>query len=458
MQHHSISNSGRRCRSICYQATGLGVLFCILIQPAMAQDTTGKEARRGGLQIRTVSGYFDYYSAGLSNSTSFQPSVTLPADAAVGASVQAGWSKFGERSNSFFAYTSSLTGRVRYSEWNAWNHALSLTTSHKITPRWLWGFSGGGDISTQEQSLFAPTTLSGIAAAPASFDDLAAAMLASKFSNAQLQSVFAGAPLADSPVRNLLYGQRMFTSGVQTSLSYSYSPRLSVTFNGGAGRSQHISEGRSGDSRNVYLLPNTTSGSAGVTVSYALSPRTQLGGTLTTSRIVSGLQDAYTTNSIVKLGWKAGRRWLLQVQGGMGVLKPVRQTLMVSTTPLPAGGGSVAYKTYSQTFMASFDRAVSDAYGLGAGTTTSAGGSWRWSRPGRDWWLESSAGWQQLRGNGVGDTSGWRTSAGWGRNLGRQVVLLTQYVYLSYSGKLQNTHYAQDQSGARLSLVWSPNR
>ena len=96
---------------------------------------------RGGLQVRSVSAYFNYYSAALPSAGGLQPSTKLLPDAAGGASVQVGWGKFSERTTSSFTYTSSLTGHVRYSEWNAWNHALSLTTSHKLAPRWTFGFS-----------------------------------------------------------------------------------------------------------------------------------------------------------------------------------------------------------------------------------------------------------------------------------------------------------------------------
>jgi len=168
--------------------------------------------------------------------------------------------------------------------------------------------------------------------------------------------------------------------------------------------------------------------------------------------------DAYTTTSLVTLGRTLASRWLLQVHGGVGVINPLRQTyFLLSTTPHPAAGGSLGYKTFSQSFLGSFDRTVSDSYGLGAATTSSAGVSWRGSRPGRAWWLESSAGWTQLQGNGVGNTSGWRATAGFGRTMGAHLVLFTQYAYVSYSGKLQNTRYGQDQSAARVSVVWSPH-
>jgi hypothetical protein len=413
----------------------------------------------GTLEIRSVSAYFDYYSSTLPNGGALQASAKLLSDVAGGGSAQIGWTKTTERSNSSFSYTSSLTGRVRYSQLNAWNHALSFTTNHKIVPRWTLGFSARGDLSSVEQSLFAPTALGNVAAVPATFDDLATALLASKFTNPQLGSVLTGAPLLESPLRYLLYGQRMFTSGVQTSLSYSYSPRLTISFQGGASRSQHVSDDQANISQNLVVIPNTTTGSAGVTVSYSLSPRSQIGGTVTTTRVISAQQDAYTTISLANVGWTLARRWVLQLHGGVGFNNLVRPTsLQVSPHPLPAGGGSLTFKSFEHIFIGSFDHTVADAYGLGATSTSSAAFTWRWSRPGRPWWIESTFGWQQLvQPNGLGDISGWRTNAGFGRTIGAQLALLTQYGYLNYSGRQQNIPSAVDQSVVRVSLMWSPH-
>ena len=437
-------------------ATVLLFLGCA-VRSLTAQDIAPPPPR-GGLQIRSVSAYFDYYSAALPTGGGLQPSAKLLSDGAGGASVQVGWVKFSDRTTASFMYTSSVTGHARYSEWNAWNHAFSFNTSHKLAGRWTFGVAASGDFSTQEQSLFSSTTLSNVASVRSNFDDLASAMLTSKFTNPQLASALTSAPLVDSPLRNLLYGQRMFTLGVQSSLSHSYSPRLSVSFQAGGGRSQHVSENQQGANRNSYLIPDTTSANAGMTVSYSLSRHTQLGGSVTANRIFSSLQDAYTTTSLATLGRTLTRRWILQIHGGVGVTKPVRQiSFRVSTAPHPAGGGSLVFKTLSQTVLGSFEHTVSDSYGLGAAATSAAGASWRWRRPGRSWWLESSASWEQLHGNALGNTSGWHTTGGLGRIIGAQVVLLAQYAYQNYSGRLQNTLYSQDQSSVRLSLVWSPH-
>lgn len=412
----------------------------------------------GGFQVRTVSAFVGYYSNGLSNLGGIQPgaAANLLFDVGGGGSATFAWTKLGERSTFSMNYTPSYTGQIRYSSLNALNHAFSLNATRKLARRWSFNFSVAGDLSSLQQSLFSPTTLSNVASVPSTFDDLAAAMLSAKFTNnPQLASVLTSAPLAQSPLLTLLYGQRIFTSSAQISLSHSYSPRLSVTFSGGGVRTQPVSDGQV-STANTSLIANTTSGNASVAISYSFSPLTQLGGTVTTNRISSSIQDAYTTTSLATLGRTLGRRWFMQIHGGVGVSNPVRQTsFALSTKPEPVAGGSLGFKTLSYTLLGAYDRTVSDSYGLGASTSSTATASWRWRPPRRAWWLESSVGWQQLGGNALTNTSGWNTSEGFGRAVGAHLALHTQYAYLHYSGQL--SAYRFSQSAVRVSLVWTPN-
>ena len=422
-------------------------------------DRPSTSLPKSGFQIRTVSFDAAYYSKTLPNG-GFQPgTAALPADVSGGASASFGWTKFSDRTAFSLNYTSAYTGHVRYSSLNTLQHSLSITTNRKIAPRWNLGLSAGGNLSSVEQFLFSSNGLSRAASVPSTFDDLAAGLLAAKFTNnPQLGTVLTSAPLVESPLGNLLYGQRMLTTSASAFLSYTYSPRLSMTFSGGASRAQQISDDRTRSASSSYLL-DTTSGSGGVAISYSLSPHAQLGGTVTSSRIVSSVQDAYTTTSLASLGRTVGKHWVMQIHGGVGVTTPVRQTsFRISTTPLPAAGGSLGFKTFEHTILGSFDHTVSDSYGLGAASSSTANATWQWRRPGREWWIESSLGWQQLGGNALATFSGWHTSAGLGRQIGRHLALFTQYAYLDYVGvPQQRSASSLSQSAVRVSLVWSPN-
>src|SRR5580658_5990689 len=91
---------------------------------------------QGGLQIRSASAYAVYYSNFLPNGAGVAAGTTnLPSDLGLGGSIEFDWTKFTERSTFSLTYTPSYTGYVRNSSLNALNHALSLTTSRKITPQ-----------------------------------------------------------------------------------------------------------------------------------------------------------------------------------------------------------------------------------------------------------------------------------------------------------------------------------
>jgi len=424
--------------------------------PALRAQERGTPAipPNGGLQVLSVSAYGVYYSTTLPSTGGFQPT-NLGSDVGVGGSAQIGLTNSGQHSTFSFVYTPSYTGRIRYSSWDALNHNLSLNATRRLAARWNLGFSVSGDLSNFEGSLFSPTVLSNVASVSANFADLSAAMLGRSSTNAPLVSILNSAPLVESPARTLLYGERMLTSAAHTSLSYSYSRHFSIIFNAGAARSQHLGGSQNDQAQNLYLLPTTTSGNASLGISYSLSSRTQFGATVATSRVVSDLYDGYSTSSTASLGRTLGRRWFLQIHGGVGLMNPVQRTSVQPTGPHPVAGGSLGFRISSQTFLGSYDRTVSDSYGVGASTTSTSSATWRWNRPGGGWWLEGSFSWQQLQGVASQNLSSWRATASWGRRLGPRAALLTQYVYLNYSGRVENSPYSQSQSAMRVSVVWT---
>ena len=96
----------------------------------------------------------------------------LPSEFGFGGSAEIDWTRFTDRSTFSLTYTPSYTGFARYSSLDALNHALSLNTTRHLAPRWNFGFSVTGSLSTFEESLFAPTTLATAASLPSSFQDL----------------------------------------------------------------------------------------------------------------------------------------------------------------------------------------------------------------------------------------------------------------------------------------------
>jgi hypothetical protein len=376
----------------------------------------------------------------------------------LGGSIEFDWSKFTQRSTFSLIYIPSYTGQLRNSSLDALNHALSLNLKRKLAPRWTFGFSVAANYSTQDESLFAPSGLSNAASVASNSSQLSAALLSGNFTNnPQLGVVLTNAPLVQSPVANLLYGERMFTASAMSTLSHSFSPRLSVIFSGGGSRTQPVSGNQPATGGAPPVIPNATSGVASVALSYSLSPVTQLGGSVTTNRISSTLEDAYTTTSLATFGRTLQERWIIQLHGGVGVTNHVGETPYYSATkPLPAAGGSLAYKTASHALLASFDRSVSDLYGTGSTTSSTATATWRWRRPGSFWSAESSFSWQQLQGNALANILGWRAIGGLNRAFGSHLAMLWQYTYLHYSGGLQTSASNLTESALRISLIWTP--
>ena len=415
--------------------------------------TTPSTAPRPGFDITSISGHAVYYSTGLPEG-SLQPTATpLPSDLGLGGSARLEWKSIGEKSRIMFSYTPSYTGRLRFAAWNALNHSASFNAARRFG-RWDFGFSAGADLSNLSEFLFTPTVFASVAAVPVSFNELASAVLTGTYTNAQLASLLTGAPVVESPARNLFFGDRMFTSGAQASLAYAPQPRLSIKFTASASRSQHMSNSASGAAQSAYLIPRTSSAGANFDVSYARSARTQVGVSVGSSRVDSTIFDAYSTTAMASLGRKMGTRWFLQLAGGVGVINPVRSTLVVTTAPQPAGNASLGFHTQSHKFLGAYSRTVSDSYGIGANSTSAVSGTWRWARPGRSWWIESSGGWQQLAGSAYANTSGWRLQTSLGRAVGDRISLVTQYVYLHYSEQMA-TIPPLSQSAVRVSVVWN---
>jgi hypothetical protein len=414
-----------------------------------------------GPQVLSVSAYAAYYSSSVpetGSGTLQVNSANLAAALGGGGSIVFGWSKFTERTSFSMSYMPSYTAQTQYTSLNALNHLFSLNITRKLAPRWTLGFSVAANYSTLAESLFTPSELSSVAAVPSNFSQLSGALLSGNFSgNQQLGVALTNSPTVESPLASLLYGQRVFTSSARSTLAYSVSPRLSITFIGGGGRTQYISQNQTTSPGTAPVLSNTTSGTAGATLSYSLSPVMQLGATVTTNRISSSLIDAYTTTSMATFGRTLGTQWVLQLHGGVGFTNPVGQSYYaIQTKPLPAGGGSLAFKAASHTLLGSIDRTVSDLYGLGASTSSTATVAWRWRRYSSLWSLQSSLSWQQLQGNAVMDTSGWRATAGLNRGFGPHLAMLWQYTYLKYSGGLQMSLYSFSESAVRVSMIWTP--
>lgn len=421
-------------------------------------NSQGGEGPRSGLQIYSTTLSTTYYGAvrpiGI-DSTNVQ---NILGDGSIDGAVSIGWSRSRGRSSFSVMYSPMYSSRFRYSDLSALNQTLAIGFSRNLSPKWSFHFALGAVDSNFSQFLFTPTQLGSLSQLPATFDDLRSAAVGGKLTNDQLASFLTGAPSILSTSSTLLYGTRMFSSTLQTGLSYSPTPRWSLNMNFGGGHAQGL--GVTGRTENIgRLVGNSSAGSLNVEAGYSLSPKTQIGTSVGLGRTFSRIQSAYNDNVSVFISRTIGRHMFVRADGGGGMLMPIGQQAGKRLNYI--GGATVGYKTFAHTLLFSYERAITDPYGSGLGNTfITKNGTWSWNRPGRSWWVQSSIEQSQLnalvQGGHVGS---WMAMAGFGRRLTSQLAFSTQYGVGRLGSKSLVVHgvpYQLSQSGFRLSLIWTP--
>jgi hypothetical protein len=377
---------------------------------------------------------------------------TLGSDVNYGASASMGWQRHREWMNLSVIYSPSYIGQAHYSNLNALNHSLSISASRKLGRKWTASLSGSGQDVSQTQFLFNPTSFAVQSQVPLTFDDLAAAFAAGQFTSTQVASMLTGAAPPASLTQSLLYGYRTLAYSTQASLVYAYSPRLSFQVSSFASGSQPLSDGSQVHA--AYVVSHAIGANGGVSISYRLSPRTQLGLNVDESWIMNHYQGAYVTTATASIGRKITEHWFANVHGGYYVTRSTKSGAAFPTNQA-IGGASLGVKTYEHTFTASYDRTSTDSLGF-LGTATSIGGSWRWHHRGSEWALIAGFFDEQTRNTGFASLSGLEASGGVSRNLGDQTTVSAQYVFYKgrsiYSGALTDL----TEQSVRLSVGWSP--
>jgi hypothetical protein len=420
-----------------------------------------------GLQLYDVTGF-----VGWTSMASPQQGLILPfngrlgSDTTVGGGASLGWALRGSKTKFAIRYSGGYNGEFRYTEWNAFYHFLSMSVSRRLTSKLTVDFSARGSVSNYNQLLFSPTIFGSLVAAPGSFEDLSSAVLTGQYNNDQLASLLTGAPVIDSPSRTVFFGNRVFTGSGAVTMSYAHTRRLSFGFNADYGYEQHLADANSDAPKTSFLLPHASYGMAGVNVSYALSPHTQIGAGTSSGRSFSGVQQSYTNSANIYLGHEINRHWFMQANAGAGFASNVHAQPPISTLGArPSFGAKLGYRTYANTFMASYERMLTLAYGVGASDTTMVGGGWRWWRPGHTWGVSSSGGEEILHNTAFHKISGWRGTFGITKQMGAHTVLESGYSYGAYTGGVLSTTPAPESPGApvkshqhtvRLTVAWYP--
>lgn len=437
---------------------GIGVAY---LSPAAAQEPQAEPVVRRpyGFRIRSASGHLGYFSSVAPPQDGIPPgNLDLDNDMEFGGTADLGFDRRpGLKTQFSVHYAPTLTATRRYMDWNSLDHSLSLRVARPLGRAWQWNFSIAGATSNLRQYLFLQSRISQVIAAPASFDELAVAVLTGRVGTGQLATILTSATLLESPARTLLYGSRSLSTSAVTSLSYRPSARLNLQFDVGASRHQPLTGGTpSNQPEASYLLPRTSSGTASGGLTYSLSQRTQVGVSLGTIRIASPFHNGYNSTLRGSIGRRMGRSWLLNLSGGAGaVTNDLRQSLSIRGGPQYLAGGWLGFQVRPHTFLASYERTAGDSFGLGSLTSTSTNGSWRWSD--RNWTLTGTVGHQILQGGVFDNLQGLVFGAGVTRRLTRRTSLLTEYAYLRNRGRATISSSRLEIHSVRLMLTWSPD-
>lgn len=375
-----------------------------------------------------------------------------------GATANIGWNRIRGRSKLSAQYAFMYSDYSGIAASRALSHRLSLGASRRLGYRWNLDVSADAQILNSSDLMFNQGVFSQAVDLNASFNDLAAAVLAGRLtSNNDIAALLTQSSASGGTAQTLFFGNRILNTVVQTHLSYRYSPRLLVHFDAGASRNQGLPSAADQNSANrTYLVPRVTVGSVQTGLSYSLSPRTTVGVDFSSQRMFATVEDAYTTTGMVSVGRVMGNRWFANVHAGVGVITPVRTGAQLPQGPQAVEGGMIGFKTFTQTVALSVDRTIVDSYAIGASSTLNSTLGWSWRRPGRSWSVLASVGQQRIASMNFPVVTAWQTTVGFSRLLSRGTIMTVAYGYLNTSGGPLTSLYAPATHGVRVMIRWTP--
>ena len=428
-------------------------------QSSLLSDINPLGNSRGGLKLYDVSAFGGWESTvGPQGQFGIPYLTNLKDDAYVGGGASMGWSPANGKSGLSIGYTLNYVGQIRYSDLSQVNQALTLGLGRgkRLSAKWTLGLTSSGVISNADQMLFSPTIFGSMVEIPGSFDDLASAFLTGKYNNDQLASLLTGAPVIESPARTLLFGNRVLGASLTPSLTYAHSQRLSISFSSGVSFMQNLNDGRqSAHSQYHYLVGHSLGTSAAVSASYAVTPRTRIGLSGTTSRSFSSFANGYGSTGSAFVSRTMGRHWFAQAHAGAGFVT-VSGHRNSGSGATPVYGANLGYGVRAHNFMGGYVRTLSQGYGVGSAHMTNISLAWRWRRPGQNWGLNSSYVREQFGGTSFGNLNGWRASFAVDRRVSEHIMLESSYAYGAFAVHSPLTSYQSSQSAVRLSVIWIP--
>jgi hypothetical protein len=427
-----------------------GIVFLALC----AVPEAGAQTSEQGLRIVGVSLSETYFAQAVPDGIVAYGDVFLGSAASVTGAASIQWTRVRAKSYWNIRLTPVFESRFGANGSKSWNQSVTLSYNKRVANKWTVALSGAGQVMNFDESLFSPPTVSQVASSGASFDNLSGAVLQGQSPDPQLNSIAYGSLQPSQSIQTFLYGQRTANAAAQASLTYARSARLSISFVAGGVITRHLNS-QSDPAGLTY--PQVTSDSTGVNLNYALSPRTQIGASVSVSQSQSLNLKANVRTFSGSISRTMSRRWFVQASLGAG-----SATTGDSHHSDGLYSAGLGFKTYSNTALVAYNRTLDDPYALALGALQHSEGitaTWHYGHLGSSWWLDSS--YTQLIAvyKGVPGTNTWSIMETAGRRLGRNYAVTLEYTM----GRVGAKRYIQDgrqyqleQTGIRTTFSWSP--
>ncbi|HEY7338254.1 MAG TPA: hypothetical protein VH639_25430 [Bryobacteraceae bacterium] len=396
-------------------------------------STMVQEAERAGFGFYDLSVFGTYSTARtpvFGPGGTLLPSFSFHTDAG-GVMAQLGWraprSKKWRLSVQYtpaYYYQTSSTGfsASRFSP----RQSANLTWGTPLSPRWNLNTSLAVNWGDYNQLILLANPAQILAGTPGTPAQFGAGLVANANGSGPAQTILSGQ-------QNLLYGGTLLTAAASVGVRYAATQRLSLTTSVNGSRMQHL--GSNGGPQSSYLTQQGTFLGVNLGLSYQLSPRTGLFGSVTYSRSISSLFDTPTTSLNMGLSHSITPHWFASGSLGAGYIFPTGKgpTYVGFRRTGWQASFSTGYRLYRQSFVLSVSRTVSDNFGLGATGTLYTRGGWHWSPPASHWGL--TAGFSELRLLGTPFANqGYIANAGVNHAFGGRLFSSLRYGYGQASG------------------------
>lgn len=376
----------------------------------------------------------------------------------VGLSAAVGYSRSKPTSSFFIRYAPSGQYSSVYG-WNSVNHAGSLSYAKSLSPNLNWMVGGQGFAGNYDQFLYLPSQAAVLTSSGLTFGDLSSAFLNGSYSSQDIASLISGSSAIDTSAQRYFYGTRFWSAGLSTSLSYTYSPRLTFSMSANVHHDQRLTDSANLAGNPSSLLYESTAATGTLNANYSLTAKTTLGLALNGGHAFTDYDSTYNASAVLSVG----HRWnhvFARIHGG-AVEQWVAYSSVSSTLSQPSAafGGSLGISTTAHTLIGTYNRTVGNSYGIPDQFTETSTLTWNWARPNQKWGVQAAFSAYHISFPS-GNFWGYRGNAGIGRALGRGIAVQAQYVYDTNRGSpFPNSYLPIDVGnlqGVRVSLSWSP--